>query len=170
MDEHQDMARQVKAAFGLGTYPGALAPNQAVAAPAAEPEAAGGLKVVNVRHTYFPNKDGEQLFLVEGGVLNQLAAPVREIRVQGKVLDGAGKVVASLTAPAGRTLSEEELLDVTAQDSLDGAYAQVSKEVETMLVGPSKATNFTLVFMNLPPEAAVDRSFEVEVAGYADQQ
>jgi predicted Zn finger-like uncharacterized protein len=170
--DFKELPTQIKAAFGQGTYTPGVAGARTPDTPEATPDAGKedqGLKVVNVRHTYFPNKDGQQLFLVEGGVLNQMGDSVREIKVQGKVMDGDGKVVASLTAPAGRTLSEEELLDVTAADSLDGAYAQVSKEVKTMMVGPSKATNFTLVFMNLPPGAADSRSFEVEVAGFVEK-
>lgn len=148
-------------AFGRGHYTPRSGAPPAKAAPAGEAQGpadaapAEPLQVQGLEQLDFPNKKGQKLFVVEGSVVNRSDAPISGIQLQGVVLDAKGQEVATLDAPAGRAVSEEELLDIVDEDSRAAVYARIRESAAAMEIKQNQAMRFSLVFLGVPsqPEA-----------------
>ncbi len=153
-------------AFGKGAYtPRHLADaesNKAALAPPAPPS----VDVEELKNLYFPNSEGVDLFIVEGQIVNRTEGPVRKIKLTGEVFDEAGARVGQQEAPAGRPLSEEELLDVVDAEALKKANARIEAESEALEVKPGQGMRFSLVFLDLPGTTSDKRTFKVKVSAF----
>lgn len=156
----------VAAAFDKGAYTPRGEEEVEARAPGAAPEEKA-LVIKELEQLHFPNKRSEPLFILEGRVVNQTDSAVRGVVVQGKVFDGDKKAIGEGVAPTGRTLSEDELLEIVDEDSLKGAYEVIKGEAKALDVPAGQAVGFSLVLLGLP-EADQEgaRSFKVTVKDF----
>lgn len=156
----------VAAAFDKGVY----TPRGQAEVPAPAPEVAPeekALVIKELEQLYFPNKRSTQLFILEGQVVNQTDAAVRGVVVEGKVFDRDKKVIAEGSAPTGRSLNEDELLEIVDENSLKGAYEVVKGEAKALDVPAGQAVGFSLVLLGLPEsDQEGARSFKVTVKDF----
>jgi hypothetical protein len=123
------------------------------------------LSVRDLTPSRFPNRDGKRLVIAEGMVVNTGPTPVKTIEVLAVLKDAQGKTVAKTTCPAGRTLSEEELMGVVDDATRTSAYAVVASEASAMVVRTNQAVPFTVVFLEDNSPGAASHTLEVTVAG-----
>jgi hypothetical protein len=150
-------------AFGRGAYAPRSTVVEADPAPEGAAEAPQGetLKVQGLEQLDFPNKDGQKLFVVEGSVVNHSPRPIRDIQIQGVVMDAQGKQVASLGAPAGRAVAEEELLGIVDEASRAAVYEKIKQAAAGMEIKQNQAMRFSLVFLGVPQTPEARYTFKV---------
>jgi hypothetical protein len=158
-----ELGDMTASAFGRGTYQGRGAGS------AEKTEKVDETVVVeDVEQLYFPNKNGADLFVVEGKVVNRSEQTLKDVFVGGSVYNSRGDLLSSATAPAGRAITEEELLKVVDRKSLGEVSKDISKEVADLRLGPKQALQFSVVFPSLPGGVGQRRTFKVAVDAYLD--
>ncbi len=164
-----DFARldvQIAAAFGQAEVVlyGPVVQGQEVVKPkpVEKPIEPLGMVIEHDKPNFFPNAKGNKLLVLEGRIINRTGAAVVAPMVDGKLFDTEGAELESRRVSAGRTLTEEELMDLNSAGAADKLYASVAKEVAELSLGPGEAMEFTLVFLKAPKDARQIGELKVE--------
>jgi hypothetical protein len=115
-----------------------------------------------IRSRYVRNAETGLLFVVTGQVQNKFSAKRDHIRVDGKLLDGAGEIVGRSRVFAGNTLSDEELGSLDSNAVARRLGNRRGENDINVGVEPGIRLPFMMVFSDLPENLA---EFTVEVAG-----
>lgn len=102
--------------------------------------------------------EGQEVFAIEGRVVSRAKEVLGEVRLEGRLLDGQGRVVARAEGVAGKYLPYDRIREMT----LDELRDFIASRAETEVI-PGTPYPFTILFLE-PPEAVEE--FQVEVAGY----
>ncbi len=140
----------------------------------ARPEAlvAGPITLSGVRDSVYLNKEGKDLYLVEGEVLNTSDSVFRRVRITVRLLDqDAGRVLRAREVPAGGWLDPAQLFGITQRAQLDGAYLELDRRTEQLTIAPGERAPFLSAFAELP-EGAHRRSlaFDARVTEMREAQ
>ncbi len=101
---------------------------------------------------------GKEVFVVEGRVINRSKDPRRWVKLQGKLLDRSGRVVATGVGFSGRYLPRGEIEGMALPLLEDFSRRRQPSGVAPL--APGDSAPFTILFVS-PPSGATD--FQVEV-------
>ncbi|MCA9565579.1 MAG: hypothetical protein KC561_18905, partial [Myxococcales bacterium] len=129
------------------------------------PNPGSPLSVADMSQSVYFNGVDYPMTIVRGYVVNQSESVLRNIRVRGQ-LTRDGEVVATLEAPAGRRLNQDELDTITEPAQLNVLYEQVASEASDTLLRNNQSMPFSLVFLGEHPSGPNDQlTYDVELAG-----
>lgn len=110
------------------------------------------LEIGDVSTGRYVTRGGAALIVVAGTVFNRSSASLRAISVDVDLLDDAGRVAATVSAPAGSEVSEGELEQLD-HDELDDVYDSIRARTAALEIAPGASTRFTGIFA-VPDSAA----------------
>lgn len=135
----------------LGAAPKAAA----VAAP-------GGINFAEVKERFTKSTASGDLLVISGLAVNEFEYPVARVRLRGKILDSAGKVLGEIETFAGNLLTDEELNRLTDKEVLAELQRQEGSDMPNANIRSRASIPFMIVFSNPPKE--VDE-FIIELSG-----
>ena len=133
------------------------------AAPRTAPvAAAGGINFAEVKERFTKSTTAGDLLVISGLAVNEYEYPVARVRLRGKILDGAGKVLGEIETYAGNLLTDEELNRLTDREALAELQKPEGSDMPNVNIRSRTSIPFMIVFTNPPKE--VDE-FIIELAG-----
>jgi predicted Zn finger-like uncharacterized protein len=122
----------------------------------------GSITIKNPVGSYIVNKEGGELFVINGEAVNSFKKPRATIHVKALLFGKNGAVLAQKSAYCGNQLSKEQLA-TTPMTKIEAAMNnQFGDSLSNLGVQPGKSIPFVLVFANVPKDVV---EFSVEVAG-----
>jgi len=122
----------------------------------------GSITIKNPVGSYIVNKEGGELFVINGEAVNSFKKPRATIHVKALLFGKNGAVLAQKSAYCGNQLSKEQLA-TTPMAKIEAAMNnQFGDSLSNLGVQPGKSIPFVLVFANVPKDVV---EFSVEVAG-----
>jgi predicted Zn finger-like uncharacterized protein len=134
---------------------GAAPKAAAVAAP-------GGINFAEVKERFTKSTASGDLLVISGLAVNEFEYPVARVRLRGKILDSAGKVLGEIETFAGNLLTDEELNRLTDKEVLAELQRQEGSDMPNANIRSRASIPFMIVFSNPPKE--VDE-FIIELSG-----
>lgn len=128
-------------------------------APAAAP---GGINFAEVKERFTKSTASGDLLVISGLAVNEFDYPVARVRLRGKILDSAGKVLGEIETYAGNLLTDEELNRLTDKEVLAELQRQEGSDMPNADIRSRASIPFMIVFSNPPKE--VDE-FVIELSG-----
>jgi len=104
------------------------------------------LRINDLEHNHYITRAQTQLIIIEGVVANGDDRPYRRIFVEGR-LSRDGEVIDVNAAPVGRSLSAEEIEQITSSESIDDLYETLAENARGFIIQPDVRSRFTLVFV-----------------------
>jgi hypothetical protein len=95
--------------------------------------------------------------------VNDFDYSVSKVKVRGKILDNAGKILVETEVFAGNILTDEELVKFTDKEILDDLSKPEGSDVSNVSIAPKGKIPFMVTFINPPKE--VDE-FIIELVGF----
>lgn len=142
-------------------YPGsgdrALGP-----AKTASVTAPGGINFAEVKERFTKSTASGDLLVISGLAVNEFEYPVARVRLRGKILDSAGKVLGEIETYAGNLLTDEELNRLTDKEILAELQRQEGSDMPNVSIRSRASIPFMIVFLNPPKD--VDE-FIIELSG-----
>ncbi len=142
-------------------YPGsgdrALGP-----AKTASVTAPGGINFAEVKERFTKSTASGDLLVISGLAVNEFEYPVARVKLRGKILDSAGKVLGEIETYAGNLLTDEELNRLTDKEILAELQRQEGSDMPNVSIRSRASIPFMIVFMN--PSKDVDE-FIIELSG-----
>jgi len=133
------------------------------AAPkAASVAATGGINFAEVKERFTKSTASGDLLVISGLAVNEFEYPVARVRLRGKILDSAGKVLGEIETYAGNLLTDEELNRLTDKEVLAELQRQEGSDMPNVNIRSRASIPFMIVFSNPPKE--VDE-FIIELSG-----
>lgn len=130
----------------------------------APPAPAAGINFSEVRERFLKNLVvGGDILVIQGTAVNDFDYSVSKIRVRGKILDNAGKILGETEVFAGNILTDEELVKFTDKEILDDLSKPEGSDVSNVSIAPKGKIPFMVTFINPPKE--VDE-FIIELVGF----
>lgn len=130
----------------------------------APPAPAAGINFSEVRERFLKNLIvGGDILVIQGTAVNDFDYSVSKIRVRGKILDNAGKILGETEVFAGNILTDEELVKFTDKEILDDLSKPEGSDVSNVSIAPKGKIPFMVTFINPPKE--VDE-FIIELVGF----
>lgn len=130
----------------------------------APPAPAAGINFSEVRERFLKNLVvGGDILVIQGTAVNDFDYSVSKIRVRGKILDNAGKLLGETEVFAGNILTDEELVKFTDKEILDDLSKPEGSDVSNVSIAPKGKIPFMVTFINPPKE--VDE-FIIELVGF----
>ncbi|HPC73758.1 MAG TPA: DUF3426 domain-containing protein [Syntrophales bacterium] len=130
----------------------------------APPAPAAGINFSEVRERFLKNLIvGGDILVIQGTAVNDFDYSVSKIRVRGKILDNAGKLLGETEVFAGNILTDEELVKFTDKEILDDLSKPEGSDVSNVSIAPKGKIPFMVTFINPPKE--VDE-FIIELVGF----
>lgn len=143
-------------------YPGAGDRILGPAAKAAGVAAPGGINFAEVKERFTKGTASGELLVISGLAVNEFDYPVARVRLRGKILDGAGKMLGEIETYAGNLLTDEELNRLTDKEILAELQRQEGSDMPNVNIRSRASIPFMIVFTNPPKE--VDE-FIIELSG-----
>lgn len=119
------------------------------------------LRIDDLEHSHYITRNQVPLVVIEGVVANGDDRSYRRIFVEGR-LAREGEAVDVNAAPVGRSLSHEELEQITSSESIDGLYETLADNARGFIIQPDVSSRFTLVFV-VPTATELDETLTYEV-------
>jgi len=129
------------------------------AAPATAP---GAINFAEVKERFTKSTTAGDLLVISGLAVNEYDYPVGRVRLRGKILDNAGKLLGEIETFAGNLLTDEELNRLSDKEILAELQRPEGSDMPNTGVRSRASIPFMIVFMNPPKE--VDE-FIIELAG-----
>jgi predicted Zn finger-like uncharacterized protein len=130
----------------------------------APPAPAGGINFSEVRERFLKNLIvGGDILVIQGTAVNDFDYSVSKVKVRGKILDNAGKILGETEVFAGNILTDEELVKFTDKEILDDLSKPEGSDVSNVSIAPKGKIPFMVTFINPPKE--VDE-FIIELVGF----
>jgi predicted Zn finger-like uncharacterized protein len=130
----------------------------------APPAPAGGINFSEVRERFLKNLIvGGDILVIQGTAVNDFDYSVSKVKVRGKILDNAGKILVETEVFAGNILTDEELVKFTDKEILDDLSKPEGSDVSNVSIAPKGKIPFMVTFINPPKE--VDE-FIIELVGF----
>ena len=122
-------------------------------------------RLVGVKQCVYATRNGRDIFLVEGEILNVGKAPLRKVRITVRLLDKTdNRVLDSREVPGGGWLDPAQLRGLTSPASLHQTYVELDRKSASLVIRPGERAPFIAVFVNLPPSFPTDAfTFDVRV-------
>jgi len=128
------------------------------------PAQAGGINFSEVRERFLKNLIvGGDILVIQGTAVNDFDYSVSNIKVKGKILDNAGKVLGETEVYAGNILTDDELVKLTDKEITDDLSKPEGSDVSNVSIAPKGKVPFMVTFINPPKE--VDE-FIIELVGF----
>ena len=143
-------------------YPGAGDRILGPAAKSAGVAAPGGINFAEVKERFTKGTASGELLVISGLAVNEFDYPVARVRLRGKILDGAGKMLGEIETYAGNLLTDEELNRLTDKEILAELQRQEGSDMPNVNIRSRASIPFMIVFTNPPKE--VDE-FIIELSG-----
>ena len=102
----------------------------------------------------------QTIMVVEGSAVNTNTVPVSSIRVQGKILDSTGAVIAKEEASCGTILTDDELKGMTNDEIKKELSHPYGRDYRNAAIKPDEGIPFMLVF-TMPDEEASELVVEL---------
>jgi predicted Zn finger-like uncharacterized protein len=132
-------------------------------APKASPVAtAGGINFTEVKERFTKSTASGDLLVISGLAVNEYEYPVGRIKLRGKILDNAGKLLGEVETFAGNILTEEEMNRLADKEILAELQKPEGSDMPNTGIRSRASIPFMIVFMNPPKE--VDE-FIIELSG-----
>jgi predicted Zn finger-like uncharacterized protein len=122
----------------------------------------GSITIKNPVGSYIVNKEGGELFVINGEAVNSFKKPRATIHVKALLFGKNGAVLAQKSAYCGNQLSKEQLATMPMAKIEAAMNNQFGDSLSNLGVQPGKSIPFVLVFANVPKDVV---EFSVEVAG-----
>ncbi len=130
----------------------------------APPAPVGGVNFSEVRERFLKNLIvGGDILVIQGTAVNDFDYSVSKVKVRGKILDNAGKILGQTEVYAGNILTDEELMKWTEQEILADLMKPEGSDVSNVSIAPKGKIPFMVTFINPPKE--VDE-FIIELVGF----
>ena len=130
----------------------------------APPVPAGGINFSEVRERFLKNLIlSSDLLVIQGVAVNDFDYPVSKIKIKGKILDSAGKLLGEIDIFAGNIMTDEELVKLTDKEMAEQLSKAEGSDVSNLSIAPKGKIPFMAVFVNPPKE--VDE-FIIELVGF----
>lgn len=130
----------------------------------APPAPAGGVNFSEVRERFLKNLIvGGDILVIQGTAVNDFDYSVSKVKVRGKILDNAGKILGETEVYAGNILTDEELMKWTEKEILEDLSKPEGSDVSNVSIAPKGKIPFMVTFINPPKE--VDE-FIIELVGF----
>ncbi len=142
-------------------YPG-TADRMLGPAPAAPGVTAGGISFTEVRERFAKSATSGDILVISGLAVNEYEYPVARVKLRGKLLDNAGKVLSEVETFAGNLLNDDELNRLTDKELLAELQKPEGSDMPNTGIRSRASIPFMVVFMNPPKE--VDE-FIIELSG-----
>jgi len=128
------------------------------------PAPAGGINFSEVRERFLKNLIvGGDILVIQGTAVNDFDYSVSKIKVKGKILDNAGKVLGETEVYAGNILTDDELVKFTDKEIAADLSKPEGSDVSNVSIAPKGKVPFMVTFINPPKE--VDE-FIIELVGF----
>jgi len=128
------------------------------------PAPAGGINFSEVRERFLKNLIvGGDILVIQGTAVNDFDYSVSKIKVKGKILDNAGKILGETEVFAGNILTDDELVKLTDKEIVDDLSKPEGSDVSNVSIAPKGKIPFMVTFINPPKE--VDE-FIIELVGF----
>jgi hypothetical protein len=125
---------------------------EAFTGKSAAEEAVEDLVPVKVTNTAYTNHQGHSLVILWGEVKNTTEEKKRAVVVQGKMVDGRGKVIGEFTAPAGISFTPLQAFQMGDRLAVEAAYRARLPKVAKLEIGPDKTAPFMIIFHDHPAD------------------
>jgi predicted Zn finger-like uncharacterized protein len=122
----------------------------------------GKITVQNVKAHFISTAAAGELLVITGDALNTYKKPRAALQVKALVFGANSQVLATKTAYAGNQLTNEQLVEMTAEKIETAMNNQFGDSLANLEVKPGKTIPFTVVIINPPGEGV---NFGVEPAG-----
>jgi len=122
----------------------------------------GKITVQNVKAVFIPTAAAGELLVITGDALNTYKKPRAALQLKALVFGANSQVLVTKTAYAGNQLTNEQLLEMTAEKIEAAMNNQFGDSLANLEVQPGKTIPFTIVIINPPKEGD---NFGVEPAG-----
>jgi predicted Zn finger-like uncharacterized protein len=131
---------------------------------AAPPAPAGGINFSEVRERFLKNLIvGGDILVIQGTAVNDFDYSVSKVKVKGKILDNAGKILGETEVFAGNILTDDELVKLTDKEIVNDLSKPEGSDVSNVSIAPKGKIPFMVTFINPPKE--VDE-FIIELVGF----
>ena len=121
---------------------------------------ARNLDVVVSARNLVTASSGEKYLVVTGDVYNRGFTGAARIVLRGRLVGGAGNVMAEVRAPCGKTI-DAETLKLTPKGAISGHFRSKTGELYNCVISADGSTAFQLVFDDVPPEYPSALTLEV---------
>ena len=130
----------------------------------APPAPAGGINFSEVRERFLKNLIvGGDILVIQGTAVNDFDYSVSKVKVKGKILDNAGKILGETEVFAGNILTDDELVKLTDKEIVADLSKPEGSDVSNVSIAPKGKIPFMVTFINPPKE--VDE-FIIELVGF----
>jgi len=130
----------------------------------APPAPAGGINFSEVRERFLKNLIvGGDILVIQGTAVNDFDYSVSKVKVKGKILDNAGKILGETEVFAGNILTDDELVKLTDKEIVADLSKPDGSDVSNVSIAPKGKIPFMVTFINPPKE--VDE-FIIELVGF----
>ena len=131
-------------------------------APAPPVSSAGGINFAEVKERFTKSTASGDILVISGLAVNEYEYPVGRLKLRGKILDNAGKILGEVETFAGNLLTDDELNRLTDKEVLAELQKPEGSDMPNLNIRPRASIPFMIVFMNPPKE--VDE-FIIELSG-----
>lgn len=121
----------------------------------------GSVDFIDVKERFVKNWMFGDLLVIQGNVVNKYGHPVSKIKVRGKILGAAGKILDEVESYCGNLLTDEELGNLTEKEITEELSIPIGSDVSNDNIAPEGDVPFMIVFANPSKEA---EEFIVELA------
>ena len=130
----------------------------------APPAPVGGINFSEVRERFLKNLIvGGDILVIQGTAVNDFDYSVSKVKVKGKILDNAGKILGETEVFAGNILTDDELVKLTDKEIVADLSKPEGSDVSNVSIAPKGKIPFMVTFINPPKE--VDE-FIIELVGF----
>ena len=121
----------------------------------------GSVDFTDVKERFVKNWMFGDLLVIQGNVVNKYNYSISKIKVRGKILGAAGKVLDEVESYCGNLLTDEELGNLTEKEITEELSIPMGSDVSNDNIAPEGYIPFMIVFANPSKEA---EEFIVELA------
>jgi len=106
----------------------------------------------DLKGSFVDSQKAGKLFVIKGSITNNYPDKRNFIRIRSNILDSKGKVVKSMTAYAGNTISDKELLFLSMVEINNRLMNKFGKDKVNTNILPNSSIPFMIIFSDLPKD------------------
>ena len=109
-----------------------------------------GVSISESRGYFLKNVRGQQLFVIEGNVMNTTEHPVSFIKLTANIADNNNALIASKIFFAGNILTDDQLRTFTSDQINSALNNEMGQSLKNFNIPPKAAIPFMVVFFDVP--------------------
>ena len=117
-----------------------------------------GVSISDSRGYFLKNIRGQQLFVIEGNVMNTTEHPVSFIKLTAHIADNNNVLIASKLFFAGNILTDDQLRTFTSDQINSALNNEMGQSLKNFNIPPKNSIPFMVVFFDVPDNLS---SFDV---------